>query len=67
MSPISICIIDDHKIVRQGLIELLQKLGSIKVTYEFENGVDFLAALPLEKKPDLYILDYSMPNLKNKY
>lgn len=63
MIQISICIIDDHKIVRQGLIELLQKLGNIKVTDEFENGVDFLAALPLEKKPDLYILDYSMPNL----
>lgn len=63
MSQITICIIDDHKIVRQGLIELLHKLGNIKVTYEFENGVDFLAALPLEKKPDMYILDYSMPNL----
>lgn len=63
MSQITICIIDDHKIVRQGLIELLHKLGNIKVTYEFENGVDFLTELPLEKKPDMYILDYSMPNL----
>ena len=60
---IKICIIDDHKIVRKGLIELLQKLGSIEVTHEFENGVDFLDALPLKSKPDLYILDYSMPVL----
>lgn len=63
MNPTKICIIDDHKIVRQGLIELLEKLGNIKVIAEFENGVDFLNALPLEPKPDLYILDYSMPNL----
>lgn len=63
MAPITICIIDDHKIVRQGLIELLQKLGNIKVSHEFESGLDFLNALPLAKKPDLYILDYSMPNL----
>lgn len=63
MNSISICIIDDHKIVRQGLIELLQKLGNIKVSHEFESGVEFLNALPLDKKPDLYILDYSMPNL----
>lgn len=63
MNPITICIIDDHKIVREGLIELLQKLGNIKVSYEFESGVAFLNALPLDKKPDLYILDYSMPNL----
>ena len=60
---IKICIIDDHKIVRKGLIELLNKLGNIEVSHEFENGVDFLEALPLEIKPDLYILDYSMPVL----
>lgn len=63
MDTITICIIDDHKIVRQGLIELLHKLGNIKVTNEFESGVEFLAALPLEKNPDLFILDYSMPNM----
>jgi len=63
MATINICIIDDHKIVRQGLIELLEKLGNIKVVYEFENGVDFLSALPLEKKTDICILDYSMPEL----
>ena len=60
---IKICIIDDHKIVRKGLIELLHKLGNIEVTHEFENGVDFLEALPLENRPDMYILDYSMPVL----
>jgi DNA-binding NarL/FixJ family response regulator len=63
MNEITICIIDDHKIVRQGLIELLQKIGNIKVTHEFDSGTDFLAAIPLNKKPDMYILDYSMPNM----
>ncbi|HMI06044.1 MAG TPA: response regulator transcription factor [Flavobacterium sp.] len=62
MEKTTICIIDDHKIVRQGLKELLQKIGSYKVTHEFENGEDFLGALPLEGKPELFILDYSMPN-----
>lgn len=63
MNQINICIIDDHKIVRQGLIELLHKLGHIKVTHEFENGEEFLEALPLDHQPDIFILDYSMPNL----
>ena len=62
MEKITIGIIDDHKIVRQGLKELLEKIGNYKVTLEFENGEDFLNALPLESQPDLYILDYSMPN-----
>lgn len=63
MDQINVCIIDDHEIVRQGMIELLQKLGNIKVTHEFENGQDFLASIPLQNKVDLYILDYSMPFL----
>jgi len=54
MEKITIAIIDDHKIVRQGLKELLQKIINCKVTYEFENGRDFI---------DLYVLDYSMPGM----
>jgi len=63
MEKITIGIIDDHKIVRQGLKELLEKMDAYKVTHEFESGDTFLKALPLEDTPDLFILDYSMPNM----
>jgi DNA-binding NarL/FixJ family response regulator len=63
MDKITIGIIDDHHIVRHGLKELLQKISNYKVTHEFENGEDFLAALPLENAPDMFILDYSMPRM----
>lgn len=63
MEQSTICIIDDHAIVRQGLKELLHKLKNYKVIHEFDNGEDFLAALPLSPKTDIYILDYSMPNI----
>lgn len=63
MEKITIGIIDDHKIVRQGLKELLQKIIDCEVTHEFENGMDFLKALPLDPPADLYVLDYSMPGL----
>lgn len=59
----SIGIIDDHKIVRQGLKELLEKLGNYQVINEFESGKEFLEALPLSQIPDVLILDYSMPEL----
>lgn len=62
-TKISIGLIDDHKIVRQGIKELLHKLGNIVVTHEFDSGVEFLAALPLTNAPDMYILDYSMPQM----
>jgi len=60
---IRIGLIDDHKIVRQGIKELLHKLGNITVTHEFDSGVEFLSALPLNDAPDMYILDYSMPQM----
>lgn len=63
MEKITIALVDDHKIVRQGLKGLLQKMGSYKVTHEFESGVEFLSALPLEPMPQVVIVDYSMPGL----
>ncbi len=63
MSKTKIAPIDDHKIVRQGLRELLVKLKNYDVTHEFESGTEFLEQMPLTDAPDLYILDYSMPGL----
>lgn len=63
MEKTTISIIDDHKIVRQGLKELLQKISNYEVISEFESGTEFLASLPLEKHPDVFILDYSMPEM----
>jgi DNA-binding NarL/FixJ family response regulator len=63
MKKINIALIDDHKIVRQGLKELIEKLGDYAIVQEFEDGESFLASLPLRNHIDLYILDYSMPNL----
>lgn len=63
MEHTTICIIDDHEIVRHGLRELLHKLGSYRVIHEFDNGEEFLASLPLNPVPDIYILDYSMPHM----
>ena len=63
MAKTTLCIIDDHAIVRHGLKELLQKMNTYEVIHEFDNGEDFLNALPLQPPPDMYILDYSMPNM----
>lgn len=61
---VTIVIIDDHRIVRHGLKQLIENLGDYEIIGEFENGVSFLNQLPeLETLPDLFILDYSMPML----
>jgi DNA-binding NarL/FixJ family response regulator len=60
----NIIIIDDHRIVRKGIKELLENLGDYVVIDEFENGVNFIGELPeLKTVPDVFILDYSMPML----
>ncbi|MCQ4142272.1 response regulator transcription factor [Chryseobacterium sp. EO14] len=62
MEKFTIALIDDHKIVREGLKQLIEKLGNYTITHEFDNGQSFLDSLPFNKqKPDLFILDYSMP------
>jgi DNA-binding NarL/FixJ family response regulator len=63
MEPTKICIVDDHKIIRQGLKGLLEKISNYEVVQEFESGEDFINALPLENEIDVFILDYSMPNM----
>lgn len=63
MEKIKLCLIDDHAIVRHGLKELLEKISNFEVIHEFDSGEEFLEALPLQPQPDMYILDYSMPNM----
>lgn len=63
MDNITVGIVDDHKIVRQGLKELLRKIGPYSVTHEYESGEELLAALPILNGPALWIVDYSMPGI----
>lgn len=59
-------LIDDHIIVRNGLKELIQKLGPYQISDEFDNGRDFVNALPLAYNPDLLIMDLSMPEMNGE-
>lgn len=54
---------DDHKIVRQGIREILDRMGGCNVTSEFSSGEEFLEALPIDPQPDIVLLDYSMKQL----
>lgn len=58
-----IILVDDHVIIRNGLKELIEKLGPYSITGEFDNGPSFLKALPLKVQPDLVIMDISMPGM----
>jgi DNA-binding NarL/FixJ family response regulator len=55
-------IADDHHIFRQGLLKLLEAEKAITVVGESGDGLEALQMIR-EQKPDIAILDISMPNM----
>jgi DNA-binding NarL/FixJ family response regulator len=61
-APIRILIADDHKIMREGLLSLLEKQQNMEVIAEADNGRKAVQ-LALDQNPDIVIMDISMPEL----
>ncbi len=57
---IKIAIVDDHLILRQGLITLLAKEESFDIVGDYNNGLEFIESLETNC-PDLILLDIDMP------
>jgi len=60
MNTIKIAIIDDHKILRDGLKALINEMEGTEVVFEASNGKEFLTLLNTFT-PDLAIIDINMP------
>jgi len=57
---IKVLLVDDHKIVRQGVRAYLQTLGDIAVSGEAASGVDAIASVE-KTRPDVVLMDLEMP------
>lgn len=60
MKKISVYIVDDHQLFRQGLKLLLSNLNYIDNVFEAENGQQFIEQLS-KNKVDIALLDIEMP------
>ena len=60
---INVVIADDHKMVREGIRQLLEFEGKIKVTGEAGNGLECLELLKNINIPDVLLLDINMPEM----
>lgn len=60
MTPINIIIVDDHSMIREGLKQLLELEGDIKVVGEAGDGIECLNLIE-ELHPDIILLDINMP------
>jgi DNA-binding NarL/FixJ family response regulator len=54
-------VIDDHAMVREGLLQILRKLGPNVVQYEAQDAESALLLLETEKEFDLILLDIMLP------
>jgi two-component system response regulator NreC len=60
--PIQILIADDHGLIRTGLRAVLQDVPDFEVVGEAEDGYSLLKLIA-EFKPDIVLMDISMPGL----
>ena len=62
MTKIRVLVADDHTIVRQGLVGILKASPEIEVVGEASDGNEAVEKA-LKTKPDVVVLDVSMPRL----
>lgn len=65
MKSISIAIVDDHLLMRQGLISLLKEFEQINILFDVSNGLEMLDQLKIHK-PDIVLLDIEMPVMNGR-
>ena len=59
---ISVCLVDDQNLVRQGIRSLLELSDAIRVVAEASDGAQAVTTIP-EVKPDVVLLDMRMPGM----
>ncbi len=63
---IDIAIIDDHKLFRQGLgqlIEMVNKEQRYQVVFQAGNGIELIKELERSAAPDIVLMDIDMPEM----
>jgi len=62
MDKISVLIVDDHGVVRQGLRTYLELLDDIEIVAEAENGIEAVEQVRTHR-PDIVLMDLVMPEM----
>lgn len=58
---VKVAVVDDHKLFRKGILELVNGFSGYTVSLEAEHGKDLIRKLFPENVPDIVLLDISMP------
>lgn len=60
---INVCLVDDHKLLRKGMVELIDGFQGYHVTGEYNNGKELVAMIKSIDVPDIVLLDINMPEM----
>lgn len=64
MTPkLKIAVVDDHKLFREGLAELINGFSNFQVLLEADNGRQLIEKLNLKDLPEIALLDISMQEM----
>lgn len=65
MSILKLAVVDDHKLFRQGLIQILKKFDHYDVIFEAASGEELLEKVALDQ-PDIVLLDLNMKGMSGQ-
>jgi len=65
MEEITVVVVDDHPLFRQGVVETLSLVRDIEVVGEASNGEDAIAVIRA-LRPDVAILDVNLPGINGQ-
>jgi two-component system invasion response regulator UvrY len=60
---ISVALVDDHQLLRNGLCELIRSKPEFEVLFEADNGLELQQKLQADQIPDLILMDINMPHM----
>lgn len=63
MKKLSVILVDDHKLFREGLKLLLKNLKIVQEIHEAADGNEFMDCINRGAKPDIVFMDIDMPRL----
>jgi DNA-binding NarL/FixJ family response regulator len=58
-----IALVDDHILLRNGLASIVNSIPGYSVSFEANNGRDFINQLQTNAEPDIVLLDINMPEM----
>jgi two-component system, NarL family, invasion response regulator UvrY len=59
----TIALADDHHLIRNALVELINKFDGFKVIFDVANGQEFVEYLKFNDAPDIALIDINMPEM----